>query len=240
MKKIAVFVEGQNELIFVRHLLFVLIDPSVLEFKCMRLYSESLQEAPYHYKPDNPRVYFQIINVGNDEKVLGAIRERVDGLINLGFSKVIGLRDMYSYAYRKTSKGKINAALSQRFIEEAQKSIAAMNAKNIICFHFAIMELEAWILSMYNLFIKVDPKLTVSFIEKALGYNLSQIDPQSHFFHPARELNRVLQLIGQSYKKSQADSEKISSKITKTDIEDACDKGRCQAFQAFCNDIVVS
>jgi len=43
MKKLAVFVEGQGELIFVRNLLYHLIDPSEFSFECIQLYADKEQ-----------------------------------------------------------------------------------------------------------------------------------------------------------------------------------------------------
>lgn len=39
MKKFAVFVEGQGEQVFVRHLLYYLLDPTKFSFECLRLRS---------------------------------------------------------------------------------------------------------------------------------------------------------------------------------------------------------
>jgi hypothetical protein len=41
MKKVAVFVEGQGEQIFVRHLLNYLLEPTKLSFECLRLRSQN-------------------------------------------------------------------------------------------------------------------------------------------------------------------------------------------------------
>jgi len=73
---------------------------------------------------------------------------------------------MYSQAYRKKSKKVIDDKVTQKSIELVTTTIAEMSNPDKISFHFAIMELEAWWLSMYNLFAKIDDRLTVSFIEK--------------------------------------------------------------------------
>jgi len=50
MKKVAVFVEGQGEQVFVRHLLYYLLEPTKFSFECLRLRSENLEEVPYAYE----------------------------------------------------------------------------------------------------------------------------------------------------------------------------------------------
>lgn len=187
MRKIAIFVEGQSELIFVRNLLYHLLDSTKFSFECFKLHANSQQEVPYEYNNPHAEVHFQIISVGNDERVLDAIKERKDRLLNKGFTKIIGLRDMYSKAYRNESKN-INDKVTQQFIEAVTTAIAEMDNADKISFHFAIMELEAWWLSMYNLFTKINKLLTVRFIEEKLGYNLSQIDPEHFFIQPVNSI----------------------------------------------------
>ncbi|MEN8220838.1 MAG: hypothetical protein ABFS56_31685 [Pseudomonadota bacterium] len=80
MQKIAVFVEGQGELIFIRNLLYYLVDPAQLSFECFKLHANLQQEVPYEYKNPNAQIHFQIINVGNDERVLDVIKEREERL----------------------------------------------------------------------------------------------------------------------------------------------------------------
>ena len=238
--KIAVFVEGQGELIFIRNLLYHINDPAKLSFECFRLHARSQQEVPYEYKNPNASVHFKIINVGNDERVLDAILENENRLFKQGFHKIIGLRDMYSKAYRKKSKNAIDNEVTQQFIEAVATVIAGMNNPNKIHFHFAIMELEAWWLSMYNLFAKIDDQLTVSFIEKHLGYNLANIDPEKRFFHPSIEIDKIFQLIESNYNKHFSDVESITSNIDSEDISDATNNDRCSCFSKFCNDLIIN
>ena len=237
MQKIAVFVEGQGELIFIRNILYYLADPAKLSFECFKLHANLQHEVPYEYQNPNAQIHFQIINVGNDERVLDVIKEREERLLSKGFTKIIGLRDMYSKAYRKKSKGVIDDEIIKQFIEGVKTSIAEMNNPDNISFHFAIMELETWWLSMYNLFAKINGKLTVSFIETHLGYNLSELDPQKVFFHPAQEIDKIFQLVGENYKKHFDEVESITSKIDASDIQDAINNNRCSCFKQFCDDL---
>lgn len=238
MEKVAVFVEGQSELIFLRNILFHLIDPSKFSFRCLRLHAEREHDVEYTYTSPRAEVYFQIINVGNDEKVLSAIKDRVPFLFNKGFSKIIGLRDLLSKTYRGENGGKINEGLNQKYIDKAQGIVATLTDAHRIHLHFSIMELEAWWLSMYNLLAKINNVLTVDFINRNLGYDLSQIDPQTQFLHPSVELDKILKFAGLSYNKSFSEVENITSKIEPTDIENAIENERCRSFKAFCDDVI--
>lgn len=238
-QKIAIFLEGQGELIFTRNLLYHLNDPAKFSFECFKLHACSQQEVPYEYKNPSAEVHFKIINVGNDERVLDAIAENENKLLKQGFHKIIGLRDMYSKAYRKKSKNVIDNEVTRQFIEAVTLVIAGMNNPDKINFHFSIMELEAWWLSMYNLFAKINDQLTVNFIENNLGYNLANIEPEKKFFHPSLEIDKIFQLVESNYKKHFSDVESITSNIDSQDISDATKNNRCSCFRKFCDDLTV-
>lgn len=98
---------------------------------------------------------------------------------------------------------------------------------------FAIMELEAWFLSMYQLFQKIHPSLTVPFIEEKIGFDLSKVNPEEQFFHPANEFSLILNLVGITYNKSFDQMEGILSKIDSTDIRNSLENNRCNSFARF-------
>jgi len=156
MTRIAIFAEGQSELIFVRTLLLRVIDNAKLSFECVKFNKGGGQDpVPYKYSTPNPDVYFLIIDVGNDERVLSEIKEREMKLFENGYKKILGLRDMYSRKYDERSPGIINDRLTKDFIKAAQTIIDAMSRPDAVILNFAIMELEAWFLAMYGLFQKM-------------------------------------------------------------------------------------
>ena len=67
LRKIAVFAEGQTELIFFRDLVFRLVDNSKLSLECFSLISNSYHEVPFSYHAPEPELYFMIVNVQNDK-----------------------------------------------------------------------------------------------------------------------------------------------------------------------------
>ena len=95
MNKIAIFVEGQTELIFTREYLNLLYCYNV-SINCLKLQAGNTTPVPYSYNPPNAEYEFYIYMVQNDVKVLSAMKEKESILYKQGFSKVIGLRDMYS------------------------------------------------------------------------------------------------------------------------------------------------
>ncbi len=237
MIKIAVFTEGQTELIFVRKILLEVIDKSKLSFECIKLHGGKEFLVPYPYTSRDPNLHFMIVNVGNDGKVLDAIKEREKRLFAIGYQRIIGLRDMFSENYRKRSSRVINDKVTKDFIKSAQETINDMSRPDRIRLYFAIMEIEAWFLSMYNLFSKINGTLSINYIENKLKINLKTIDPQKKFYKPSNMIVKILRLMGRKYDKSEDDSEMICSKMAITDFDNAIEKGRCSTFKDFYGEI---
>lgn len=167
MRRVAVYVEGQTEYIFVREFLqkWYDYDPSRLSFRCNRLRSDKVIAAPYDFQgTEDCMNYFEITDVGNDNSVLAKILKNESFIESAGFDCVVGLRDMYSKDYRKANShsSEINPKLNERFIVGTAKSLENQKTALPISMHFAIMEVEAWILAMLQSFPSdVDPELAI-------------------------------------------------------------------------------
>ncbi len=239
MKRIAVFAEGQTELIFIRDFLLKVLDPSKISFECLELIAHQDSPVPYKYSSPSAEIHFLILNVRGDEGVLSSIKERERKLIQEnGYERIIGLRDMYSEEYTKLSPGKIDDYVSNAITQRHNQIIEEMAHPERIKLYFAIMEIEAWFLGMYYLFQKIDSALTVDYIEKKLGINLVIIDPQKEFYRPEDQVNSILQLCGREYKKKWAEIESICSHIDSLDYDAARENARCVCFDDFYQEIV--
>ncbi len=238
MRRVVVFTEGQGELIFVRYLLIQAIGYDHLSFECLGLRADRLFPVPYKYCSPNASLHYLLVNVGNDETVLSTVAERQENLISKGYDVVIGLRDMYSKAYRKRSRC-IDDAVTDSFIRAQEVIIQQMSNHDRVHVFFAIMELESWLLSMYRLIERIHPSLSCAYIESRLGFNLSLVNPEAEFFHPAVEFGAILELADMRYKKSEDQMESILSKMIPTDINDALEEcRRSRSFAAFFSEVV--
>jgi len=238
MKKVAIFTEGQTELIFVRELLLRLIDPSKMRLECMELLADRMTPVPYPHICPNPELYFLIVNVRGDEAVISNIREQEKSLVEKsGYEKILGLRDLYCDDYRRLSPSGINESVSKQLIQSRNSTIQNMNYPNRIKLHFAIMEIEAWFLAMYNIFQKIDSRLTNDFIQEKLGIDLKNIDPQTEFFKPSEQVNDIFLLCERRYDKKIGDCELICSRMELVDFDNAKENGRCKNFDAFYQEI---
>lgn len=236
MKKIAIFTEGQTELIFVRNLLLQVMDHSKLSFGCFDLLG---RPVPHGYPNDYAEIYFLIVNAGGDEKVLSSLRDEQKKLIETGgYEKIIGLKDMYCGVYRKRSPGVIDKKTSNMIIEEHNKTIRDMTYFNRIKLYFAVMEIEAWFLGMYNLFQKIDPLLTVQYIKQKLGIDLKSVDPQKEFYHPYVQVKRILELSEGQYRKKAKEVERICAKMDSSSFNNATENDRCVSFADFYKEVM--
>jgi hypothetical protein len=239
--KIAIFVEGQTELIFVREYLLKMFDYQNIWIECYTLFTGGdFNTTEYSFPNDNAACYFQVINVGNDNAVLTRLLKREQHLWNTGFHKIVGLRDMYSKNYRESVQNSaISEEINLKYIHGAGKTIAetAKQAENIH-FHFAIMEAEAWILGLKNCFKHLDPNLDTTAIAEKLGFNLDEIDPEKYFFHPAAIVQKIYDLAGKNYNKSKGDINAIMSHIHKDDFADLSKSGKCRSFGDFSINVI--
>lgn len=239
-RKLAVFVEGQTELIFVREFLkqWYNYDANIVGFDCYNLLANEFCDAEYKYGSDDSENYFFLVNVGNDRSVLSSVIGRMKFLQNKGFQLVVGLRDMYSTQYIKDAgKREIVDAVSQKHIESVKSVLQGIENGAFVDFHFAIMEVEAWLLGMSGFLEKVDECLTTEYVRQNVGINLED-DPEKSIFHPAAELGKIYMLVGKQYDKHQSDISAIMSKLNTDDFIKLMESGKCQTFKRFAESLL--
>ncbi|WKZ34905.1 MAG: hypothetical protein QY332_14905 [Anaerolineales bacterium] len=229
MKKVVIFTEGQGEQILIRQILWHLIGDQNISFECLELYGDNLRAVPFDYKSANPLIHYQIINVGNDERVSSAIKDRYDGYVSAGY-EIVGVRDMCSSAYKKRSM-EINLEVNNYFIQSYNEILQLGTTP--VHFFFAVMELEAWILAMHKVLTRIDTQLTSEYIAEQLGYDLCVIDPETSFFSPANELAEIFTLAGKKYDKHRGDMENIAHNIFDEDILNVLEDKRFNSFTSF-------
>lgn len=240
MNKVAIFTEGQSDQIFIRHFLIHTFGWEKISFKCFKLYADEITPVKFDHCNNHAKIHFLIVNVGNDEKVLDVVKERLDGLIQHGYEKIFALRDMYSEAYCRRAGHKIDKKITVEFISNSQKAIRNLNHSDKIKIYFAIMELEAWLLGMYNLFERINKRLTIDYIKKKLQYDLKTIDPQKEFFKPSDIVDDILRLVNKRYRKTEHDIESICSRIENgNDFLNIFANGRCASFKKFFDEIII-
>ena len=236
MIKTAIFVEGQTELIFTRELILKFFEWQNVWVECFSLFNDQDHNpVEYSYKDPNADCFFEILNIGNDNKVISSILKREEYLWNSGFDKIIGLRDMYSQSYRETvKKSTIDLAINKKFIDNHQQTLSAKSkCPERIKFHFAIMELEAWLLGIEDFFQRYHDVLDNNKINEVTNIDLSQINPETEIFHPASLINKILGIANDSYDKSKGEINKFMKRIEKQDFINLLNSGKCDSFNQY-------
>ena len=194
MDKVAIFVEGQTELIFVDRLLRGLAEGSGLVIEHAEATgggSGARRVRIFKHVALNPqhRIYVLIVNCCGDGNVKSDIRDRYYGLVQSGYSAIFGLRDVYGmFTYQQIPK--LRAFLCLDLPTDPIK----------VHLTLAIMEIEAWFLAEYTHFAKLNQNLTPQFIRKRLGFDPAT-DNLELRVHPTDDLDRIYRLCGHVYSK---------------------------------------
>lgn len=236
MRKVVVFVEGQAEQIFVREFLlrWYEFDTTKVGIKCIQLISELSVHAPYDFGDEQSDDYYQIINVGGDNKTLSAMLKRAEKMVGAGFQLIIGLRDMYSGLYRDLSPNIVSSATNNEFIRNAEAQIARSPFSSQMKIHFAIMEVEAWILALLDKWI--DPIVSVEQLANVFDVNWNL---ETDIYHPAAVVTEISKLNGGTpYDKHRGQVNSIFSNIDKANYEALYQSNRVPSYNAFIDSLL--
>lgn len=204
MKKLAVFVEGQTEQLFIEKLLVeaagkhnILIEKrQALGGQSTRRYLKVIQASAPR---SDQQYYAQIVDCRADHRVGSDVRDAYDGLVASDFSSIVAIRDVYP-EFKFLEIEKLRAGLRYRTKTKPVE----------VAFILGVMEIEAWFIAEYSHFEKIDPSLTANLIKSKLGFDPRTEDIQQRL-HPADDLNMCYRLVGQSYNKNAAVVQKTVS-----------------------------
>jgi hypothetical protein len=199
MKKIAVFVEGQTEQIFIEKLLTELIGKKKLVINKFKFKgSMKTQRNPVairvHTITNETLYYFTIYDCGCDSSVQTDIRDRITSLVNEGFYLVLGIRDVFPEKNIHKLRQYINYAIPIVDIPV-----------NII---FAVNEIESWFLAEEFHYKKLSNKLTIKIVNDTIGFDIRRETTET-IDQPSKMLQKV-------YNKAQIGYQKRAKQVQKT------------------------
>lgn len=227
MRRIAIFVEGQTELIFVREFLLRWFEYQI-DVECRTLFTDSkFFPADYDFPCQTAEIHVQVVNVGMDGNVLTRILDREQYFYNADYQLIIGLRDMYSEEYRIVSRDQtVDTELIQRFRKGVADTIQK-RAKyaGLIRFCYAIMELETWFIGIDSLWQDIDS------ITKEKNRNHFKF-PES-VFHPTEIIKDLSKAQNRTYSKHKHEAESIVGQISRDDFVNLYTSQRCPSFCEF-------
>jgi len=197
IRKLAVFVEGQTEQIFVAKLVGEIASQNKLVVISQKFSGPRHRRIPVTISsqaPDTNTDYMvAIFDCCGDSMVLSDMLRQVSSLESNGYGMVLGLRDIYpeSLANIPAMRQAISRALS----------VGSRDLTIPINLHLAQMEMEAWFIAEHSHFNRTLPPISPALIQRRLGYDVESIDYEL-IPHPADELKQIRQLVGLGYNKN--------------------------------------
>lgn len=193
MDKYAFFVEGFTEVLFVENVLKVLVGQKNLSYKIQSQRGGStcpfrtivVRDVPSL----NAKYFFLICDCGGETNVKSYLLEQRQSLINAGYKKLYGIRDVYPN-FDRTEIHELDYKLLYRI---PQNPIPTK-------FILPIMEIESWMIAEWTFFQKFNSSITLSSINAICGMDVSSGNTEN-IDEPANRLNDVLATVGGSYTK---------------------------------------
>jgi hypothetical protein len=190
MKKIAIYVEGQTEQFFINKLLIEIAGQKNIAIELKKFCGKNAPTRDIYPKttaqPLKPKYSALIYDCGGDESVKPRIIEDYSGLVSNGYSKIIGIRDLFP----QTDLVKLERGLNFNI------STLPISTEIIVAVH----EIESWFLSECTHFERIDNRLTNAFIISNCNYDPCS-DDMTLFPNPAKDLRNIYQLVGKTYNK---------------------------------------
>jgi len=154
MVKIAFFVEGQTERIFLEKLLDSYFTHPYFNIESLQLVEgKATIITKANYDHEEVKLYFLIFDVMGDGNVNGAILERSENLINKsGYSHIIGIRDMFP-----NPPGSL-----RQMVADFNEIFSEKEFFNKLTQIIAVREVEAWFIADYEHFTRMDASLRTS------------------------------------------------------------------------------
>jgi hypothetical protein len=189
MRKLAVFVEGLTERLFLESLLKAIAGARKCRIETHQVYGNKWVLIRAADPLAASEFFVLLVDCSNDTKVKSEIRDNYHGLVNAGYQSIIGIRDVYP---------DVTYDQIQRLRDGLPKDIQPQPIP--VVFILSIMEVEAWFLAEHTHFTKIHPDLTCERIKAAKGFDPSTDDMQLRP-HPKGDLIEIYHLVGMGYGK---------------------------------------
>ena len=208
MKKLAIFLEGQSERLFVEALIGYCAVNSDVQIVSKRgnlgrKYQRVFFEVNATKIGTGGDIFILVIDSGSDGGVASDIKELYQNLVDQDFSLIVGLRDVRP-DFSRQDINKLRRGLSSS-VQTIQKLPVE--------FHLAVMEIEAWFLAENTHFKTFDRRLTRANIVNVLGFFPDDDIAETREI-PSEDLDRIHSIVGKSYDKSHAVVSKVVGSLS--------------------------
>lgn len=232
--KVAIYVEGVTEAGFVYRLIGEKYqwDWTAFRLECLHLEPEKAGDDLRDYGDEESENYYLIYDSCSHDAVSSNILSRFEDHRQSGFDRVVGLRDIYSDRYFELYGRTTERQSVERFINDMRDAVREKDPQGFIKLRFAIMETETWILAMYGVFSRIDPKVDANWLMDKVGINVLD-DPETSIVHPFGKLEAIYTSISRTYSKHWPEIKEIVFKLTWNDFDNLYHSGKCNSFKEF-------
>lgn len=207
MNKLAIFVEGQTEQIFIEKLIKYIAGTKALDITNTKLSGTNKKNSSrilqiQAISLENIEYYVLIVDCSHDKKVKSDICDQYKGLVNAGFKRIIGIRDAGPEAKNYLDVPRLRQGLVYNL----------PGGPIPICFILSIMALETWLMAEYLHFPLFHPNITVGRIKQDLDIDVVHGDLMQRI-KPIEDLKNIYWLENIHYDKSKNMVINIISKL---------------------------
>lgn len=195
MSRLAIFVEGLTEQLFLERLVQHIAGPRNIRFELRRASGAVTDRRRLRLlrsvEPDEGQAhYVMIVDCSNDELVNSRIREEYESLRQAGYGLIIALRDVYPQPRADIPSIRRRQLYGLRTVPIPVVGI------------LAVMEIEAWFLAEHSHFrrLNVDACVDCEMIRGWFGFDPG-VDDMSLRPAPAVDMSRIYFLAGTEYRK---------------------------------------
>ena len=209
MKKLAFFVEGQTELLFIKKLLLEIAGENNISIESKKFIGKKGNKSNYEItassETSSEKYYALIIDCTGDSRVQSEVIDHHASLVKSGYSMILGLRDLYPKSYSDLKKVK----------QAVQWGVPTKTIRPEIL--LSVMEVETWFLAEHTHLEKIHPSLTLSHIKKKFSIDLAK-DNLEKLDAPSKTLHSIYSLVGDGYTKRAANAQRTVDLLDYNDI----------------------
>jgi hypothetical protein len=188
VKRLAVFVEGATEQVFVEQLLLRVVGAHRVLIDSLKTTGGAITEIRAANPEAGQEFYVLLLDCGGDTQVATKILEQHESLTQKHYERIVGLRDVYPITRDDIQ------LLQQGLVSNIRLDLAPVQ------FVLATMEIEAWFLAETSHFSRVSPAITSQAVQARLGFDPDQGDVTERD-RPSLDLDAVYQIGGRRYEK---------------------------------------
>lgn len=211
MNKVAIFVEGQTEQVFVEQLLLEIAGKQNICIETRRGYGgkrfpRKLIMLKREIPGGDEKYLALIVNSATENRVKSDIRDNYESLVRSGYKAIIGIKDVYP-DFKREDIPKLEVGLRYK-----------MKTRPVeVMFVLAVMEIEAWFLAEYTHFKRIHARLTIDRIKNELNFDPSTDDMELRDW-PSNDLHNIYALENMAYKKKEVYAKRTAEVLDYAEI----------------------